>query len=48
MKQLLLTMAAAALMCSTSAVAQNRVKSMYTETQTLKVEQVMNAVQGKK
>jgi hypothetical protein len=38
-------MAAAALMCSTSAVAQNRVKSMYTETQTLKVEQVMNAEQ---
>ena len=42
MKQLLLTMAAAALMCSQSATAQNRVKNMYTETQSLKVEQVMD------
>ena len=45
MKHLVLTMAAAALMCSQSATAQNRVKNLYTETQTLKVEQVMDCEQ---
>ncbi len=45
MKHLVLSMAAAALLCSTSAVAQNRIKSMYTETQSLKVEQVADAEQ---
>ena len=45
MKQLLLTMAAAALMCSQSATAQNRVKNISADTQTLKVEQVMNREQ---
>ncbi len=45
MKQLLLTMAAAALMCSQSATAQNRVKNISTETQTIKVEEVMNREQ---
>jgi len=38
-------MAAAAFMCSQSATAQNLVKYMYTEAQTLKVEQVENTDQ---
>ena len=45
MKRLVLTMAAAAVMCSQSATAQNRVKTMYTETQSLMVEQVESAEQ---
>ena len=45
MKRLVLFMAAAAVMCSQSATAQNKIKTMYTETQTLKVEQVESAEQ---
>ena len=45
MKQLVLTMTAALLMGSMSATAQNRVKNLYTETQQLKVEQVLNTEQ---
>lgn len=40
MKQIVLTMMALAVTCT--ATAQNRVKTLYTETQTLKVEQVQN------
>ena len=46
MKQYLFLMAAAALLCSQSATAQNRVKNLYAETQTLKVEQVENLEQS--
>ena len=42
MKQIVLTMMALATICTQSATAQNRVKNLYTETQTLKVEQVQN------
>ncbi len=45
MKQLVLALTAAALMGSMNASAQNKVKSLYTETQNLKVEQVMNTEQ---
>ena len=45
MKHLVLTLAAAAMICSQSATAQNRVKNLYTETQKLNVEQVMNSEQ---
>ena len=40
MKQIVLTMMALAVTCAVT--AQNRVKTLYTETQTLKVEQVQN------
>lgn len=46
MKQLVLTMTAAAMLCSLSATAQNRVKNLYTESKTLKVEQVENMEQA--
>ena len=42
MKQIVLTMMALATICTQTATAQNRVKNLYTETQTLKVEQVQN------
>ena len=42
MKQIVLTMAALAMICTQTATAQNRVKNLYAETQTLKVEQVQN------
>lgn len=42
MKQIVLTMTALAMICISPAAAQNRVKNLYTETQTLKVEQVQN------
>lgn len=42
MKQVVLAMMASAMLCSLTATAQNRVKNIYTETQTLKVEQVQN------
>ena len=42
MKQIVLTMMALATICTQSATAQNRVKNLYTETQTLKVEQVQD------
>ena len=45
MKKTLLMMTVAALTCSLSATAQNRVKNLYTETQQLKVEQVENMEQ---
>jgi hypothetical protein len=42
MKQIVLSMMALAMICTQTATAQNRVKNLYTETQTLKVEQVQN------
>jgi len=45
MKQYVLTMIVAALMGSQNVLAQNRVKNLYTEAQTLKVEQVLNTDQ---
>ena len=42
MRQIVLTMMALATICTQTATAQNRVKNLYTETQTLKVEQVQN------
>ena len=42
MKQIVLTTAALAMICTQTATAQNRVKNLYAETQTLKVEQVQN------
>ena len=42
MKQIVLTMMALAMTCAQTATAQTRVKNLYTETQTLKVEQVQN------
>lgn len=42
MKQIVLTMMAFAMICTLPATAQNRVKNIYAETQTLKVEQVQN------
>lgn len=45
MKKFVLAMTAAALMCSASVSAQNRVKNVYTESQTLKVEQLANTSQ---
>ena len=45
MKQFVLMMTVAALMSSQNVLAQNRVKNLYTEAQTLKVEQVVNTEQ---
>lgn len=45
MKHFVLTLAAAALMFSQGAVAQNRVRNLSTETSSLQVEQVMNTDQ---
>ncbi len=45
MKKLVLTLTVAALMGSMNASAQNSVKSLYTESHNLKVEQVMNTEQ---
>jgi len=45
MKRFVLTMTMAALTMGQAAVAQNRVKNVYTEAQQLKVEQVMNTEQ---
>ncbi len=45
MKQYVLAMTAAALMCSANVSAQNRVKNVYAESQTLKVEQLTNTEQ---
>ena len=42
MKQIVLTMMALATICTQTATAQKRVSNLYTETQTLKVEQVQN------
>ena len=42
MKQIVLAMMAFAMFSAQTATAQNRVKNIYTETQTLKVEQVQN------
>ena len=42
MKQIVLTMMALATICTQTATAQTRVSNLYTETQTLKVEQVQN------
>lgn len=42
MKQIVLTMMALAMISTQTATAQNRVKNLYTETQTLKVEQVQD------
>ena len=42
MKQIVLTMMALAMIFTQTATAQNRVKNLYAETQTLKVEQVQN------
>lgn len=42
MKQIVLTMMALAMICTQTATAQNKVKNLYTETQTLKVEQVQD------
>lgn len=42
MKQIVLTMMALATICAQTATAQNKVKNLYTETQTLKVEQVQD------
>jgi len=46
MKQIVLTLTAAAMMCSLSATAQTRVKNIYTETKSLNVEQVQNTEQA--
>ena len=43
MKQILLAMMAVAMLNVQTATAQNRVKNLYTETQTLKVEQMQDA-----
>lgn len=45
MKHFVLTLAAAALMFSQGAIAQNRVRNLSTETSSLQVEQVMNTDQ---
>lgn len=45
MKQIVLTLTAAAMLCSLSATAQNRVKNVYTETKSLNIEQVQNTEQ---
>lgn len=45
MKHYLFAMTAAALLCSQSATAQNKVKNIYAEDQTLKVEQVVTTEQ---
>ena len=45
MKKLVLAMTAVALMGSQNVLAQNKVKNLYTETQTMKVEQLMNTDQ---
>lgn len=45
MKRLVLTMTIAAMAASQSAFAQNQVKNLYAESQTLKVEQVLNSSQ---
>ena len=45
MKNLVLTMTLAALLCSQSAQAQRTVKNLYSETSSLKVEQVQNTSQ---
>lgn len=45
MKQNVLVLMAAAMMCTLSASAQNKVKNLYTETASLKVEQVQNTDQ---
>lgn len=46
MKHYLFTFAAAALLCSQSATAQNRVKTLSADSQTLRVEQVANTEQS--
>lgn len=46
MKQYVLATAVAAMMCSLSATAQQKVKNVYTETKSLNVEQVMNTEQA--
>ncbi|MBQ7512171.1 MAG: hypothetical protein IJ155_03600 [Prevotella sp.] len=45
MKQIVLTLTAAAMMCSLSATAQTRVKNVYTEAKSFNVEQVQNTEQ---
>lgn len=45
MKKLVLALTATAMMCSQNVLAQNKVKNLYTETSSLKVEQVQNTDQ---
>lgn len=45
MKKIVLTLTAAAMMCSLTATAQNKVRNVYTEAKSLNVEQVQNTSQ---